>query len=65
MKRIFPLILFIIIAINSNAQVSIFEREVPQVVKKAFVEKYPDVTTVEWFKNNDSVIGAKLSLIHI
>jgi len=61
MKRIFPLFLLFLISVACNAQVTLVERDVPQAVKKAFIEKYPEVSTVEWSKNNDSVIGAKFS----
>lgn len=62
MKRILPLFLLFLISVVCNAQVTVFEREVPQAVKKIFIEKYPDVTAAEWYKNNDTVFGAKFSL---
>ncbi len=62
MKQIITLNIIIILSINLFAQESIFEREVPQAVKKALVEKFPEVTTAEWYKNNDSVIEARFVL---
>jgi len=61
MKHLFPFVLLFLITVSSYAQETILEKQVPQAVKKAFVEKYPEVTSVEWFKNNDTVIGAKFS----
>jgi len=54
---IFILLLFVICI--GYAQEPMFERQVPQAIKKNFVEKYPEVTTVEWFKINDTVIEAQ------
>lgn len=42
-----------------KAQEQILERNVPRVVKEAFIAKFPDVNTVEWYKINDSVIEAR------
>ena len=61
MKSLFPLVLMLLIAINSFSQEALLEKQVPQVVKKAFVDKFPEVTSADWFKNNDSVIGVKFS----
>ncbi len=61
MKRIFPLALLLFAVLQSFSQESILERQVPQVVKKAFVDKFPEVTSAEWFKNNDSIISVKFS----
>lgn len=55
-------ILILFLAFNLFAQAPLFEREVPQAVKKAFVDKYPETTTAEWFKVNDSIIEARFTV---
>ncbi|OQA01906.1 MAG: hypothetical protein BWY70_00206 [Bacteroidetes bacterium ADurb.Bin408] len=62
MKKIYLLTAILLLSLNLFSQTSMFEREVPQAVKKTLVEKYPDITAAEWFKNNDTVIEARFSL---
>lgn len=62
MKKICVLTAVLLLSLNLISQTSMFEREVPQVVKKTLVEKYPDITSAEWFKNNDTVIEARFAL---
>jgi len=62
MKQLLSISIIFFLSISIYAQVSIFEREVPQAVKKTLIEKFPEVTTAEWFKNNDSVIEARFVL---
>ena len=62
MKNLIVLTAVFFLSANLTAQTSIFEREVPQPVKKALVTKYPEVTSAEWFKNNDTVIEARFTI---